>query len=330
MPGESAEDLFARECIREVGRLVRRVQREMIGGPLTKLDESPVTVGDFAAQAVVAKRLGDKFPGAVLVGEEDAEELRTAASKEMLDLVTHFVRYVIPDATSAQVCDWIDAGNGKASGTFWTLDPIDGTKGFLRGDQYAVAFAKIAAGKVERGYLACPELVDGGRAKIGGAGSLLFASRGQGAWVESLDGEATNPVRAAVAQVSDSAAIRMFRSVESAHTNTGQLGQLARTLGTSAEPIPMDSQAKYAALATGQGDMLVRFLSAGRLDYREKIWDQAAGSIIVEEAGGRVSDLDGKPLDFSHGTSLSNNRGVLATNGAIHDAALSAIRSIGA
>ena len=55
----------------------------------------------------------------------------------------------------------------------------------------------------------------------------------------------------------------------------------------------MDSQAKYAVLAAGGGDVNLRLLSPSRPDYREKIWDQAAGSIVVEEAGGRVSDLNG-------------------------------------
>ena len=84
----------------------------------------------------------------------------------------------------------------------------------------------------------------------------------------------------------------------------------------------MDSQAKYAVLAAGDGDVLLRLISPSRPDYREKIWDQAAGSIVIEEAGGRITDLDGKPLDFSHGRTLAKNRGILATNGHLHDAVL--------
>jgi 3'(2'), 5'-bisphosphate nucleotidase len=123
---------------------------------------------------------------------------------------------------------------------------------------------------------------------------------------------------------------RLLRSVESGHTNTGQIGQIVDRLGITAPPVPMDSQAKYAALAAGQGDVLVRLLSTSRPDYREAIWDQAAGSIVVEEAGGRVSDADGKPLDFTTGRRLTSNRGVLATNGHLHDAIVSAISAIGA
>jgi 3'(2'), 5'-bisphosphate nucleotidase len=101
-------------------------------------------------------------------------------------------------------------------------------------------------------------------------------------------------------------------------------------LGVQADPVPMDSQAKYAVLAAGGGDVILRLLSPSRPDYREKVWDQAAGSIVVEEAGGRVSDLDGKPLDFSHGRTLATNRGVLVTNGPLHDAFLAGLKEIGA
>jgi 3'(2'), 5'-bisphosphate nucleotidase len=92
----------------------------------------------------------------------------------------------------------------------------------------------------------------------------------------------------------------------------------------------MDSQAKYAVLAAGGGEVNLRLISPSAPDYRERIWDQAAGSICVEEAGGRVSDLDGKPLDFSHGRTLATNRGVLATNGKLHDALLAGLKEIGA
>jgi len=52
--------------------------------------------------------------------------------------------------------------------SLWTLDPIDGTKGFLRREQYAIALAFIRDGRVELGVLGCPELVDGNRAELNG------------------------------------------------------------------------------------------------------------------------------------------------------------------
>ena len=122
----------------------------------------------------------------------------------------------------------------------------------------------------------------------------------------------------------------MLRSFEAGHTNVGQIDQFADTLGIRAAPVLMDSQAKYAVLAAGKGDLILRLLSADQPDYREKAWDQAAGSLVVEEAGGRATDLDGRPFDFSAGRVLVNNHGVVVSNGHLHEAALRALREIGA
>ncbi len=331
---DSPESRFAIAAVREASQLVRRVQAEMVTAALSKGDKSPVTVGDFAAQAVVARRLQQAFPDAVLVGEESAADLRTddnsGGGAETLAQVVHFVRSVFPDATPDEVCDWIDLGAVDATDSFWTLDPIDGTKGFLRGDQYAVALGQVDSGKVVLGALGCPELADGVRPERGGAGSLLIAAAGQGAYCQSLDAPNSAWRRLSVSDRSDPTQARALRSVEKGHTNVSQIDVMSQTLGIAAPPVPMDSQAKYAVLAAGGGEMLVRFISASMPDYLEKIWDQAAGSIVVAEAGGRITDLDGKPLDFSHGRTLVQNRGVLATNGLLHDPVLAAIRAIGA
>jgi 3'(2'), 5'-bisphosphate nucleotidase len=88
----------------------------------------------------------------------------------------------------------------------------------------------------------------------------------------------------------------------------------------------MDSQAKYAVLARGDASLYLRLPSPATPDYRERIWDHAAGSIIIEEAGGRVTDAYGSDLDFSQGSRLEKNRGIVATNGLLHDAVLIAVK----
>ena len=323
---DSPELQFAVEAVREAALLVRRVQREMVGDALAKGDKSPVTVADFAAQAVVAKRLEDRFPDAALMGEESAVALRTPEGRETLEQVAHFVRMAVPGATPEEICDWIDRGVAERRATTWTLDPVDGTKGFLRREQYAVALALIVDGLVQVGALGCPELAK----EPGGAGWLLVAQRRMGTWGQSLADSAAPWNRLHVSPQADVTRARLLRSVEKGHTDTDAIDELNRTLGIVADPVAMDSQAKYAMLASGEGEVLVRLLSPSRLDYREMAWDQAAGSIIVEEAGGRVSDLDGKPLDYSQGRTLAANRGVLATNGELHDDLLAGLKSIGA
>jgi 3'(2'), 5'-bisphosphate nucleotidase len=328
-PFSSTEARFAVGAVREAALLVRRVQREMVTAALSKDDRSPVTVADFVAQAVVCHRLAEHSHAATLIGEERADALRAPEGRAALDQVTHFVRSAVPAATSHEVCDLIDRGSGQPPATFWTLDPVDGTKGFLRREQYAVALALVRDGRVEVGVLGCPELTDATRPEPNGPGSLIVAVRGQAAWTRPL-AESGPWRKLEVSKRSNRADTRLLRSVEKAHTNTDEIGQLVSMLGIAAPPVAMDSQAKYAVLAAGEGDVLLRLISPARPDYREMIWDQAAGSIVVTEAGGNVTDLDGRPLDFALGRTLAKNRGILATNGRLHDAFLAGLREIGA
>ena len=90
----------------------------------------------------------------------------------------------------------------------------------------------------------------------------------------------------------------------------------------------MDSQAKYGAIARAEASAYLRLPSPATPDYREKIWDHAAGALIVKEAGGCVTDIKGEPLDFTRGDRLSANSGVIATNGACHDVILQAIAAL--
>jgi 3'(2'), 5'-bisphosphate nucleotidase len=329
-PIDCSKARFAIAAVREAALLVRRVQSEMITSAISKEDKSPVTVADFAAQALVSKRLLETFPDMGFVGEESAAWLGSEEGADTLEQITHFVRIFEPSATTHDVCQWIDRGAVEPAGEFWTLDPVDGTKGFLRGDQYAVALGFIRDGQVRVGALGCPELGAGVQPDRGGPGTVIVARRESGCFASSLSDDKAKWMKLCVSPESNVAKARLLRSVEKGHTNVGGIGTLIETLGITADPVPMDSQAKYAVLAAGGGEVNLRLISASMPDYREKIWDQAAGVICVEEAGGRVTDLDGKPLDFSHGRTLATNRGVLGTNGKLHDALLSGLKQIGA
>ena len=322
------ETQFALHAVRQACQLVKQVQAEMVSPALLKEDRSPVTVADFASQAVVGHLLASAFPDDPLVAEEDSLALRQSGERHTLDQVVHFVSYAQPQATPERVCAWIDRGAGEPAHRFWTLDPIDGTKGFLRGDQYAVALALVMEGQVQIGVVGCPNLVDGYRPELGGPGSLAVAVRGEGAWVSSLDEKVEQLHALRASRNSAPAQARLLRFFESGHTNVSQVDQLADSLGVEAEPVRMDSQAKYLLLAAGAGELYLRLLSPKQPDYREKIWDQAAGSLLVEEAGGQVTDLDGNPLDFSAGRVLSHNRGILASNRLLHVAALQTLRTL--
>jgi 3'(2'), 5'-bisphosphate nucleotidase len=325
---------FAIQTTRLAVQLVRQVQAELVTRALTKEDRSPVTVADFACQALVAHLLAEAFPEELLVAEESSSALQKPGAEKNLALVTNFVQRALASESSGpiserQVCAWIDRGQTDRANRFWTLDPIDGTKGFLRGDQYAIALALVQNGAVQIGVLGCPNLVNADTPDLTGPGSLVIAVRGQGTWCAAIH-SLVDWKQLQVSGRSDPAEARLMRSFESGHTNVDQIGLFAQAMGTQADPVLMDSQAKYAVLAAGTGDLMLRLLSASMPDYKEKIWDHAAGSLVLQEAGGRISDLDGKPLDFTTGRSLLHNRGVLASNGTLHAPALAALKQIGA
>jgi len=319
------EMAFAIRVVREAAALAPRIQSGMKMMNLTKSDLSPTTVADYAIQALVAQALEAVFPGDPLVAEERSADLR--GNDPMLDTVTRFVRESVPDADTGKVCHWIDRGDFDPAGRFWLLDPIDGTKGYLRGGQYAVALALVEDGRVELGVLGCPNLSPD-CAPAAGGGAIIAARRGQGTWRTALsDGVSYEPLR--VSNCMEAVSARLLRSHEAGHTDAGKIETLRSAMGMQAPPVLMDSQAKYAVLAAGHAELLLRMLSPNMPDYKEKIWDQAAGMIVTEEAGGRVSDLDGRPLDFSTGRTLARNRGVVASNGYLHECALKAIAEAG-
>ncbi len=307
---------------RAAARVCRAVAAHLVtADALQKKDKSPVTVADFASQAVVCAHLATELPQDGVVGEEGSADLQGAATAALRAQVVARVGDEIGRACpDAEVLEWIDRGGAPATGArYWTLDPIDGTKGFLRGEQYAIALGLIEEGRVVLGVLACPNLPLGS-----GQGALFGAIRGAGAWVEPLAGGTREAIRAAAPATLAEA--RFCESVESGHSDQSESAAIAERLGIKLQPYRIDSQCKYGAVARGDASIYLRLPT--RADYREKIWDHAAGVCIVEEAGARVSDVDGRALDFGRGATLEANRGVIATAASIHDAVLDAVRTV--
>jgi 3'(2'), 5'-bisphosphate nucleotidase len=209
---------------------------------------------------------------------------------------------------------------------FWALDPIDGTKGFLRGDQYVVTLALLEAGRVVVAAVAAPMLGVDLQPRPDASGCVVVAVRGQGAWAMPLDGSGERRLRVSDCHMPSEA--RVLRSVEDIHTDPPRLARIAERLGLTRPPIAFDSQAKYLIIAGGEAELLIRLLPSAKPDYKEKLWDVAAGVLLIEEAGGRVTDLHGQPLDLMAGRELTHNYGSLISNGHLHDAVLSAASAV--
>jgi 3'(2'), 5'-bisphosphate nucleotidase len=324
---KSPEVRFALELIQTSSKLARRIRAETSIRTLIKHDRSPVTLADMGIQAMAGALLEQYLPGALLVAEEDTDHLRTPQGAEDLKKVTEFVRSFFPAATPGGVCQWIDKGKSNPAGSFWTLDPIDGTKGFLRGGQYVTALAFVKDGKVELAAMGCPELELHGHEALG-KGVGIFAVRGQGCQAFSI-AAIEDPKRWVSLQVSQCQIIskaRVLDSFDPEHKNTEKDRRIRVTLGIQPESIVLDSMAKQALIASGDAEIFFRTLPRKEPGHREKIWDVAAGALAIEEAGGRVTDLEGRELDFGAGLTLAKNPGFVATNGFLHETVLKALR----
>ncbi|GLI69961.1 hypothetical protein VaNZ11_014706 [Volvox africanus] len=338
----------AKAAVRLASKLCQIVQRQLSAEERAdKKDDSPVTVADYGAQAVVAWVLQWADPASRLsmVAEEDSAELRQPEGRPMLERITQLINSVFAEAkvgvilAPEDVLKLIDLGGsqGGPTGRHWVLDPIDGTRGFVGMRQYAVCLGMLQDGEVVLGVLGCPNLPqgpvgeqdgqEGAAQRAGGSdvGCLFSAHRNHGAYAAPLWDEHADPVRIQVKDLSNPREARFMESVESRHSSHSTTAAMARELGVVLPPLRMDSQVKYGLLSRGCASIFMRFPPP---TYKEKIWDHAAGFVIVEEAGGRVTDAGGARLDFSRGRFLQLDRGIIAAPPALHQQLLRAAAKV--
>ncbi|KAM7274558.1 hypothetical protein ACFE04_016424 [Oxalis oulophora] len=354
----------AKKAASLAARLCQKVQKALAQSDVqSKSDKSPVTVADYGSQVLVSYVLEKELPSQPLsmVAEEDSGDLRKDGSHETLQRITKLVNdtllsdgsYGTSTLSTNDVLRAIDTGisEGGPHGRHWVLDPIDDTgvrskvsdilepnspavitpRSFVRGDQYAIALGLLDEGKVVLGVLACPNLpvasIASGKQlpSSTGIGCLFFAQLGSGTYMQPFDG--SEPVKVRVTATENPEEASFFESYEAAHSSHDLSSSIAKKLGVKAPPVRIDSQAKYGALSRGDGAIYMRFPNKG---YREKIWDHAAGCVVVTEAGGVVRDAAGNPLDFSKGKFLDLDTGIIVTNQSLMPSLLKAVKeSIG-
>ncbi|WOL03456.1 PAP-specific phosphatase HAL2-like [Canna indica] len=350
--------------------LCQRVQSGLLGRSREQIrskdDDSPVTVADWGVQAVVSWLLSEcsGSENASIVAEEDADALSRRDATNLLESVTAMVNECLSEAPNYglrrplkpleahEILNAIHSCNstGGSKGRFWVLDPVDGTLGFVRGDQYAVALALIEDGEVVLGVLGCPNyptrkewlnyhqryyrLVTSLSPPSSGSwhkGCVMYALKGSGeAWVQPLVHDFGNfdwqssarMIR--VSSITDPAFATFCEPVEKANSSHSFTAGLAHSVGLRKQPLRVYSMVKYAAIARGDAEIFMKFARAG---YKEKIWDHAAGSVIIQEAGGVVTDAGGRPLDFSKGIYLEGlDRGIIACSGPLlHEKIIKAV-----
>ncbi|XP_022848107.1 PAP-specific phosphatase HAL2-like [Olea europaea var. sylvestris] len=350
--------------------LCQRIQQTLLSKAndhvQSKDDNSPVTIADWSVQGIVSWVLSEALgrDNISIVAEEDVQVLSKIGAFGLLEAIVKTVNDCLAEAprfglrapvmalSTSEVLEAIDRCNsmGGSSGRFWVLDPVDGTLGFLRGDQYAIALALIEDGEPVLGVLGCPNYpvkkeclsYQNGYRRIlsrltslssesWDRGCVVYASKNCGnAWMQPLLNKEKkfvwpNSARQIKVSSVDNPALATFcEPVEKANSSHSFTAGVAHSAGLRNQPLRIHSMVKYAAIARGDAEVFMKFARAG---YKEKIWDHAAGVVIVQEAGGVVTDAGGHPLCFSKGMYLEGlDRGIIACAGArLHEKIVKAV-----
>jgi 3'(2'), 5'-bisphosphate nucleotidase len=252
----AAELACARDLAQNAGELIMRLRRGELDIEMKPGDE-PVTIADRKSSEMIVAGIAAKFPTDTIVSEEAP------------------LGALVPER-------------------MWLIDPIDGTKDYIRGDEgFSVMIGLVVAGRPVLGVVYQPLHQ-----------RTFYASPG-GAFVETADGTVA-PLR-----VSDVATAGEARLVASKSHRSDDMERVKSTLGIDNELNIGSVGVKLSLISLGVRDLYVS------PSTKTKAWDTCAPEAILVRAGGRITDLFGGPIDYAR--ELRHPRGLVATNGRIHD-----------
>ncbi|KAK3490430.1 uncharacterized protein B0T23DRAFT_161688 [Neurospora hispaniola] len=372
----ATEISIAIPTIQLAARISKHVLASANKGTIEKAEDlSPVTVADFAIQAYLTKVLSSSFPTDSFVGEESAAALRD--NPDLLQRVYDVIHECVDEVSSSsndkneshaviaevvkrgapeskdQVCELVDRcgdggkdGLGADSGRTWVFDPIDGTKTFVCGEQYAINVALLEGGKQILSVVACPLLSRKATAPVGNAsvfkgdddedgeeGCIVYAVRGFGAYVRPLFvGQGSGLTMGAselLKRHADGVTVSGLRSVSCWNTPGSGVDD-AHKAATERLGVEFPGSdllgwvPRWVTLALGLANMTVWVYK--RRDRYAKIWDHAGAMLLFEEVGGMITDVDGKEIDLTKGRKLTGNFGFVAAPRSVHHVVLKAVR----
>jgi 3'(2'), 5'-bisphosphate nucleotidase len=245
----------------------------------------------------------ERYAGAVRVAWKGKGDPVTEADAEANALIVDAIRREFPgDAVLAE--ESADDRSRLGRDRLWLVDPLDGTREFIdRNGEFVVLVALAAGGRPVAGAVLHPT-----------SGMLFHARAGGGAWAEDASG-------ARRLCVSDRVDLAGFRLLVSRSHRSKRIDVVRAALGIEKEEPCGSVGLKMARLAAGSADLYVH-LGGGT-----KEWDLAAPEILIAEAGGTVTDLDGDPLLYNR-PDVRTPPGFVASNGTRHAEILARLAAV--
>lgn len=307
------------QAVRQAIVLCREVQHDALQSAdkfsKDKNDKEPVTIADYGSQAIISRAIQRNFPDDGIIAEEAGEQFLSLTTPEQQVTILNLLNRVLDETvTLDDVVRWLDHGKGRKATRTWIIDPIDGTKGFIAMRHYAIGVGIVENGQPAGAVMGAPGYGDG----VSGydEDGAIFYIRDGVPFMEPIAGG--EPRQIQVSERKHPVTLRTLQSFEKQHASKSRMANLRERLGLLEDNVQeMDSMEKYALVASGDADIYMRLPN---LDSTRPhmVWDHAPGVALVIAAGGRVTDIDGSPLDFSQGSILPN-KGMLVSNGPIHD-----------
>ena len=271
----------------------------------TKKDQTPVTLADYASQIFINSSISEKFPEDLVVAEEDIINLKDS---DDITLIEKCYNYLGIDREV--IAEPISRSYSEEPMRMWTVDPVDGTRGFQKNLWYSIGIGLIINKMTEFCVICVPNYDDLGNA-------IYIAQKGKGAQVSHGNTD-FKPIH-----VSKTKKLHEATMCQSLHYNEKWVENLAKNAGVS-KILPMDSMVKFCKIADGTADFYVKPLDP----KRSFSWDFVPGDLLVREAGGKVSNLTNESLRFEGKSLVNTAEGLIASNGILHDNLIDQIKSV--
>jgi 3'(2'), 5'-bisphosphate nucleotidase len=251
---------------------------------------------EFYAFEIIAE---EKF------GVDNLSEPVTIADRTASKIIVEGLAEIFPDDAILSEEETDDIETRVSGKRVWMIDPIDGTWGFINKDgDFGVQIG----------------LTDGGEAVLGVVflpfhDELFYAVKGKGTFLVENGGELKR------LQVSDKTDFSQMTLAVSRNHLSPKMARVSKDLHIGKVVHRGSVGLKVGLIARQTADLYIH------LSPRTKYWDSCAPQIILEEAGGKMTDLFGAPLRYDL-TDVQNHNGILASNGAAHDETINLIKSL--
>ncbi len=294
---------LAIKLVKKASKITEWFRKEKILS-FKKEDESPVTLADFASQIFIINKIKELFPEDHIIAEEDSGAFINQNVEDIIKKCYNSLNLVFED-------DFKDTLNyrGSISKRQWTIDPIDGTKGFQKHLAYAIGIGFMVQAEPTICAIGVPNYKN---TKL----TIFSAEKNHGAKVSYGDQNFTK------INVSNKKEIKKFRICYSLHYNKPWVLNFARSLGVT-NFIPLDSMAKLCMVADGSSELYIKPMNM----QRSFTWDFLPGELLVKEAGGMITDIRGNPIQYVNDKCKITAPGLIASNGIRHEELLSALKS---